>query len=72
MSGVAIATVISNIVSSSMVIYILTHESEPIKLELRQLKISVKELKENIGYRYSGRTSGNDVLNSQCVYTEHN
>ena len=39
-SGVAIATVISNI--------------------------------ENIGYRYSGRTSGNDVLNSQCVYTEHN
>ena len=45
-SGVAIATVISNIVSSSMVIYILTHESEPIKLELRQLKISVKELKK--------------------------
>ena len=45
-TGVAIATVISNIVSSSMVIYILTHESEPIKLELRQLKISVKELKK--------------------------
>ena len=45
-SGVAIATVISNIVSSSMVIYIHTHESEPIKLELRQLKISVKELKK--------------------------
>lgn len=45
-SGVAIATVISNVVSSGIVIYFLTHESEPIKLDLKKLAVSTTELKK--------------------------
>lgn len=45
-AGVAIATVISNMVSSGIVMYILLHESEPIRLELRKLTIVPKELKK--------------------------
>ena len=43
-AGVAIATVISNVVSSGIVIYVLTHEAAPIKLDLRKLSISGGEL----------------------------
>ena len=45
-SGVAIATVISNMVSSGIVLYILLHENEPIRVELKQLSIVPKELKK--------------------------
>jgi len=45
-SGVAIATVISNMVSSGIVLYILLHEQEPIRVELKQLNIVPKELKK--------------------------
>ena len=45
-AGVAIATVISNMVSSGIVMYILLHESEPIRLELRKLTIVPIELKK--------------------------
>ena len=45
-SGVAIATVISNMVSSGIVLYILLHEKEPIRVELGQLSIVPKELKK--------------------------
>lgn len=45
-AGVAIATVISNVVSSGIVIYVLTHEAAPIKLDLRKLSISGGELKK--------------------------
>lgn len=45
-SGVAIATVISNVVSSGIVIYFLAHESEPIKLDLKKLAVSTTELKK--------------------------
>lgn len=45
-SGVAIATVISNMVSSGIVLYILLHEKEPIRVELKQLSIVPKELKK--------------------------
>lgn len=45
-SGVAIATVISNVVSSGIVIYFLTQESEPIKLDLKKLAVSTTELKK--------------------------
>lgn len=45
-AGVAIATVISNMVSSEIVMYILLHESEPIRLELRKLTIVPIELKK--------------------------
>ena len=45
-SGVAIATVISNMVSSGIVLYILLHEQEPIRVELKQLSIVPKELKK--------------------------
>lgn len=45
-SGVAIATVISNMVSSGFVLYILLHEKEPIRVELKELSIVPKELKK--------------------------
>ena len=45
-SGVAIATVISNMVSSGIIVYIMTHESEPIRLEFRKLTIAPTELKK--------------------------
>lgn len=45
-SGVAIATVISNVVSSGIVIYFLTQESEPIRLDLKKLAVSTTELKK--------------------------
>ena len=45
-SGVAIATVISNMVSSGIVLHILLHEQEPIRVELGQLSIVPKELKK--------------------------
>ena len=45
-SGVAIATVISNMVSSGIVLYILLHEQEPIRVELKRLSIVPKELKK--------------------------
>lgn len=45
-SGVAIATVISNMVSSGIVLYILLHEKEPIRVALKQLSIVPKELKK--------------------------
>ena len=45
-AGVAIATVISNVVSSGIVMYILLHESEPIQLNVHKLKINPKELKK--------------------------
>lgn len=45
-AGVAIATVISNVVSSGIVMYILLHEAEPIRLDVHKLKINPKELKK--------------------------
>ena len=45
-SGVAIATVISNMVSSGIVLYILLYEQDPIRVELKQLSIVPKELKK--------------------------
>lgn len=45
-AGVAIATVISNVVSSGIVMYILLHEAEPIRLNVHKLKIEPKELKK--------------------------
>lgn len=45
-AGVAIATVISNIISAGLIIYFLTHEESAIKLSLKQLKIDKRILKE--------------------------
>lgn len=45
-SGVAIATVISNIVSSAIILYVLCHEQEPIRLEWSKLTIHARELKK--------------------------
>ena len=43
-AGVAIATVISNILSSGMIIYFLTHEEESFRLDLRKLTIKKEYL----------------------------
>ncbi len=43
-AGVAIATVVSNMISSSMVLYLLMHEQSDIKLCLNELKIWKPEL----------------------------
>ena len=45
-SGVAIATVVSNIVSSGILFYILLHEQEPIRVSLSGLSIDWGELKK--------------------------
>ena len=45
-SGVAIATVVSNIVSSGILLWILTHEAAPVRLELHKLRIDWGELKK--------------------------
>lgn len=45
-AGVAMGTVISNGVSCAMVLYILTHEAEPMRLNLRKLRISLPEFKQ--------------------------
>ena len=43
-SGVAVATVLSNVVSSGILVYILFHETGKLKLELRLLRIDKKLL----------------------------
>lgn len=43
-AGVAIATVVSNIVSSGIVMWILMHEPEPVRFTPRKLMINGKEL----------------------------
>lgn len=43
-AGVAIATVISNVVSAAMVWRFLSHEAEPVRLSARELRVSVPEL----------------------------
>jgi len=50
-AGVAIATVISNVISSGIVMWILVHETEPLHLDFKALTINMKELKKmlNIG-----------------------
>ncbi|MDO5398296.1 MAG: MATE family efflux transporter [bacterium] len=45
-AGVGIATVVSNIISSCMVLYFLIHEESEIKLSLRKLRIDFRILKE--------------------------
>lgn len=45
-AGVAIGTVVSNMISSTIIIYLLMHEEGDIKLSLKDLKISHHELKE--------------------------
>ena len=47
-AGVAIATVISNVISASMVWYFLMKENGPIRLSFRKLKISKTELKKTL------------------------
>ncbi|MCM1494765.1 MAG: MATE family efflux transporter [Bacteroides sp.] len=43
-AGVAIATVVSNVLSAGMVLYFLTHEDSVIRLSIRELRISGREL----------------------------
>ncbi|WP_026207770.1 MATE family efflux transporter [Butyricimonas synergistica] len=45
-AGVAIATVVSNMFCAGMVIYILLHEQEPFRLEIKDIKISRPELRK--------------------------
>ncbi|WP_253289442.1 MATE family efflux transporter [Clostridium sp. MSJ-8] len=44
-AGVGIATVIANIISSSCILYFLTHEENEIKLDLKNIKINKHNLK---------------------------
>lgn len=44
--GVALATVIANIISSSMLFYFLTHEKSDIKVEIKSLRINTSMLKQ--------------------------
>ena len=44
-AGVAIATVLSNVVSSLMILYFLTHEESEVRLDIRKLSICREDLK---------------------------
>ena len=44
-AGVAIATSIANAVSASLIIYLLLHEKEPLRLHPKRMKVEWKELK---------------------------
>ena len=44
-AGVAIATVVSNIVSTGIIVWILCHERESIRLDLRKLRLDPRQLK---------------------------
>lgn len=50
--GVAIGTVVSNVFSSMMLLYWLMHETDALKIDLKQLKINGPILKElqKLGY----------------------
>ncbi len=45
-AGVAIATVVANMVNAAIVVYFLTHEDEPFRLEFKKLSLSKLELKK--------------------------
>lgn len=45
-AGVAIATVVSNVISSALILYRLVHEEESFRLDIRQLKIHGEHLKK--------------------------
>ena len=45
-AGVAVATVISNIVNAGIIVFFLTHEKGVFRLELKQLSVSKAELKK--------------------------
>ena len=45
-AGVGIATLVSNIISASLILYFLTHEQGMLKLNLKKLRINTKILKE--------------------------
>lgn len=45
-AGVAIATVVANIVNAAIILHILTHEEGPFRLELRKFSVSRPELKK--------------------------
>ena len=44
--GVAIATVVANIINASFIIYWLTREDDPYKLNIRKIRLSMPELKK--------------------------
>lgn len=45
-AGVGIATLVSNIISASLILYFLTHEKGLLRLNLKKLRINTKILKE--------------------------
>ena len=45
-AGVAISTVISNVVNAAIIVYLLMNESDPFKLELKKISIIRPELKK--------------------------
>lgn len=45
-AGVAIGTVVSNMFCAGMIVYILLHEKEPFRLEVKHIKISRPELRK--------------------------
>lgn len=47
-AGVAVGTVVANIISSSMILYFLTQEENCIRVSIRKLKISMLEFKKII------------------------
>lgn len=72
-AGVAIATVISNVISAMMIWHFLSHEKEPVKLSYKKLSISKDELLKilKIGLPASLQGLVFSVSNI-CVQTELN
>lgn len=67
--GVAIATVISNIISSLMLMYFLMHETDALKVELKKLYIHKDILLKVAEKGCSGRITINSFFNFKCYYS---
>ena len=68
-AGVAIATVISNVVSAVMVVSYLYHREDEFQFRFQKMKINKKKL-EKPGYWNTGRDTGSDLFYIECIYSE--
>lgn len=70
-AGVAVATVISNIVNAGIIVFFLTHEKGVFRLELKQLSISKAELKKILQIGVPAGIQGMVFFHFQRLCTGH-
>lgn len=68
-AGVAIGTVVANMFSAGVIIYILRHEQGPFKLDFKHLRINRPELRKVSSDRSPRRNTGDGVFDCQHFHT---